>query len=246
MTKELKTLVNKLGIMQDNAVKQIVSASVLFHPFDINPEEFLERAEDDYELYELGDTSSLLNSITNAKRAIHSKIDEALMSLGFTPKRWSLREKVEKLVSLGFIAPRILKRVADARNMLEHEYSAPTSEQVEEALDLAALFIGATNRVLEAFWGEFSLGNYDEQDDLGDFRNELIFVFWQNPIHFNVIGRTNINWGQQPGNNIIIGKVFIKPIDEIYTDIVRLVVAGERESKEDEALDQFFGTLSKY
>ena len=168
------------------------------------------------------------------------------MSLGFASMQWRISKKVEKLADLGFIAPRILKRVTDARNILEHEFSAPTIDQVEEALDLASLFIGATNRHLETFWDEFSLGNIDEQDDLGNFKNELLFNFWNKTYHFDVVGRTNINWGQQPKNDIIIGKVTIKPTDEIFTEIVALILAGNRETKIDQAMKKFFSTLDKY
>ncbi|MEA2075447.1 MAG: hypothetical protein U9O85_06905 [Euryarchaeota archaeon] len=41
----------------------------------------------------------------------------------------------------GIIAPQILKKINDKRNLLEHEFKKPSLEQVEDALDVATLFI---------------------------------------------------------------------------------------------------------
>jgi hypothetical protein len=242
MSKELKLLVEKLGITIDKAAMLPSGATTLGHDFELNPEDFLERAEDDYEL---GGSASLLNSITNAKRAIHCQIDQVLISLGFSPKRLNLPKKVEMLDRLGFLAPRILRKVTDARNVLEHEYSSPTLEQVEDALDLAALFIGATNRVLQAFWSDFSLGNHDEQVDQFHCKNELSFIFNDYEKGFTILACTNVSPETEPETRVVIGEVFIKPTDEIFPDIVRLVVAFRHESKTQEALKQFFAILSK-
>jgi hypothetical protein len=243
MSKELKLLIDRLGITEDRAIMLLSGGSTLKSEFELNPEDFLERAEDDYEL---GGSAALLNSITNAKRAIHCQMDQALVSLGYTPNRWKLPKKVEVLAQLGFVTPRILKRVTDARNMLEHEYSSPTLEQVEEALDLASLFIGATNRLLEGFWGEFNLGNYDEQVDTFHCKNELQINFGYFEKGFNVRGCTNVSPEREPETRVILEEIFIKPSDQIYTDIVRLVASADRESKLEKALKQFFVTLSKF
>ncbi len=243
MSRELKLLVEKLGITEDKATKLLSGGSVLSYQFDLTPEDFLERAEDDYEL---GGSASLLNAITNAKRAIHCQIDQALKSLGFNLKRWNQTKKIEMLLQLGFVAPRILKRVTNARNVLEHEYIAPTIDQVEEALDLAALFVGATKRFLESFEGEFNIGNYDEQVDLFNFKNQLSFSFGYGEKGFNIRGYVNMSPETEPRTDTEIGAVFIKPTDKIFPDIVRLVIAGNRELKLEKALNQFFATLSKY
>jgi hypothetical protein len=243
MSKELKTLIESLGITEDKVIKLSSGGSSLNHDFDINPEDFLQRAEDDYEI---GGSAALLNSITNAKRAIHCQIDQALLCLGFNTKRWNLPKKAELLVRLGFVAPRILKRVTHTRNVLEHEYVSPTLEQVEEALDLAALFVEATNRHLEGFGHEFYIGNHDEQVDSFHFRKELGFHFGYEEKGFQIWGRTNVSPELNPRTDVEIGEAFIKPNDEIFIDIVRLVVAGDNEVKVKKALVQFFTTLNRY
>ena len=50
--------------------------------------------------------------------------------------------------NVGIISPRILKRINQKRNFLEHEYKNPEKEQVDDALDVATLFIAYTEKFL--------------------------------------------------------------------------------------------------
>jgi hypothetical protein len=93
-------------------------------------------------------------------------------------------------VNLGFVAPRILKGVTQARNVSEHQYAAPSMEQVEEALDLAALFIEAINRHLDNFNNEFNIGNSDEKVDPCHCARELSFEFDDREKRFRVCGHS--------------------------------------------------------
>jgi hypothetical protein len=242
MSSDLKLLIEKLGVKEDKAIKLCSGGRELVDDVDLNPTDFLERAEEDYEL---GGSASLLNSITNAKRAIHCQIDQTLTSLGFNSKRWNLPQKIDMLNRLGFIAPRILKRVTDARNVLEHEYSAPTIQQIEESLDLAALFLGATNRYLENFGDEFSIGNRDEQVDAFCCKNELRFSFGYKEKGFNVVAFSNVSPECELRTDFVVGRVFIKPTDEIFPNVIRLVVASDNDVKIEKALKSFFTTISK-
>jgi hypothetical protein len=87
----------------------------------------------------------------------------------------NLPEKVRIMEETGFIVPRILKKVNRERNLLEHEYQRPDEEIVEEALDLAILFIETTNRRLDTFWHEFYIGNEGRRVDTFTFSEYLSF-----------------------------------------------------------------------
>ncbi len=50
--------------------------------------------------------------------------------------------------SIGIISPEILKKINRKRNFLEHEYIYPSKEEVEDALDVAKLFVAYTNKYL--------------------------------------------------------------------------------------------------
>ena len=166
-----------LGLKKDKVVVDgEPSGRILNHQFDVSPEEFLLQAERDFEA---GGNSRRLNSLTNSKRAIEAQVDKIIFGVGYDPRTIAVRRKWELLKEIGFITPRILMRVNDSRNKLEHRYESPSDAEVEDALDLATLFIECGNRGV----GSFSLGNRDECRD-GDFdfpfKNELCVQFRDN------------------------------------------------------------------
>lgn len=60
-------------------------------------------------------------------------------------------KKIERLKALGLLAPSLLRKVVDMRNVLEHEYIAPEIENVEEALDIASLFVMSASAMFIPF-----------------------------------------------------------------------------------------------
>lgn len=46
------------------------------------------------------------------------------------------------------VSPQILKRINKVRNLLEHEYKYPSKDNVENSIDVAELFLNATERVV--------------------------------------------------------------------------------------------------
>lgn len=56
-------------------------------------------------------------------------------------EHWNFPNKIKFMQKGGIIAPQILKKINDKRNLLEHEFKKPSLEQVEDALDVATLFI---------------------------------------------------------------------------------------------------------
>src|SRR5687768_4312811 len=138
----LRKMVAAVELRPRDAMKVFDTGLELSADLEIRPEEFLNQAEEDLER---GGDAARLNAITNAKRAIHCQIDSNLIWLGYKPARWSIRRKVEVFSSLGVVAPRILERVTEARNLVEHAYQAPTDQQVVDAVDLALLFTEAAS-----------------------------------------------------------------------------------------------------
>ncbi len=85
-----------------------------------------------------------------------------------------IKSKVALLKEIGIVAPRILRKVDEPRNSLEHSYKDPTIQEVEDALDIAALFIEATNRSINPIRSWFNMVNSDEYDKSADrFPNEF-------------------------------------------------------------------------
>jgi hypothetical protein len=160
----------------------------------------------------------------------------------------SVKDKWNLLRDIGFAAPRILKRVNDSRNLLEHEYAIPPESEVEDALDLATLFIEAGNRSVDSF----SLGRQTEQGSTDydfQFKNELIcqlmderFVIWgfkntPDAQMGEVVNRRAYN----------VGSLEIPPSEPIFTDLVRLGVEVNRDVEEriKTAIHKLFETLER-
>lgn len=91
-----------------------------------------------------------INALSNAKRAIDCQVDNLFSVFGLRQKR-SFPEKLNVVEELGMLAPQILKKVVKVRNLLEHEYYRPQIGEVEDAVDIASLFIEATARPFRRF-----------------------------------------------------------------------------------------------
>ncbi|AHG38739.1 hypothetical protein N018_00200 [Pseudomonas syringae CC1557] len=124
-----------------------------------SPVDFLSLAEEDFER---GGLSALVNATTNIKRAIVCQLDQLLISLGYPSLRWNVPKKIEQLRALGLLAPSLLRKAVAMRNILEHEYDPPELKAVEEALDIASLFVMSVSAMFIPFDDvlEFSLHDF--------------------------------------------------------------------------------------
>lgn len=144
--------------------------------FDISPDEFLNFAKHDLAAKY---NHHLVNSLSNTKRAIDSQLDSLLIGFGLSKKakNWHFPAKIDFLNRIGIISPRILNKINKKRNLLEHEYRNPTEEEVEDALDVAELFIIYTNKYLTRAIRHFNLIGEDLFGDLILDWNNCKFVF---------------------------------------------------------------------
>lgn len=182
--KELQDIVkikwNKFYICKDCTI------SLHRTDFDVTPEEFLKFAKTDYK-----DNSKkgLVGAVTNAKRAIDCQIDWIINYLGYEYLEFNEEkypyllntinelEKEEYLnknypLKLRFIqaleiAPTFLiSEIRAVRNKLEHEYILPSKEKARECIELAELFIDATqNKLFNRFITDYSIQNEYESTD---------------------------------------------------------------------------------
>ncbi len=72
-----------------------------------------------------------------------------------------LSEKIDTLKDIGIIAPRILKKINTIRNLLEHRYKLPNKGEVEDAIDIATLFLEYTKNFIYNFVDEYDC--YDKE-----------------------------------------------------------------------------------
>ncbi len=119
-----------------------------FKPFgDLSADDYLKFAKED--LLQAG-KQSMVNSFSNSKRCFHYQIERLLYAIGLreTTKKKNFPDKVEILEKLKVIPGALLKTFNNERNLMEHEYLAPTKEQAENAIALCELLIMATREVL--------------------------------------------------------------------------------------------------
>jgi hypothetical protein len=137
-------------------------------PFQISAREFLEFGAQD--LREAESDRHVVNALSNTKRAIECQIDSLLVAFGLfslsKSQKWNFPRKRETLLELGVVAPDVLKRITEKRNILEHEYARPKSAEVREALDVARLFIEATDVFMAREWRDIDVENLVSGDCL--------------------------------------------------------------------------------
>ena len=139
--------------------------------FEIKPQDFLSYAEKDLD----GNYShNLINSLSNAKRALDCQVDILLIAFGYysisKKKMWGFPRKVEVIKELGILAPRVLLKINKTRNLMEHHFAKPTLEQVEDFVDIVALFIASTDKFIYDFPDELQIECDSSQDFWIDFK----------------------------------------------------------------------------
>ena len=116
--------------------------------FDIMPIDFLKYAEADITSKDKG---SLVNTLSNTKRALDCQIEIIICEHGLKNKlkkeRWNFPKKIKFLREKKIVAPRVLEKINKTRNMLEHEFKKPNLDKVEDALDVVTLFIGYSKQL---------------------------------------------------------------------------------------------------
>lgn len=133
--------------------------------YEIKPQDFLTYAESDLTS---NYSHNLINSLSNAKRALDCQVDILLMAFGFykisKEKMWGFPKKIELIKNIGIIAPRVLLKINKVRNLMEHEYSKPTFEQVEDFVDIVSLFIASTDKFIFDFPDRLEIENEEIKD----------------------------------------------------------------------------------
>ena len=249
MLSELRKLIQNANMDYDKVqlypeggiifLEDLVSAEV----GKLTPMEFLLQAEHDYDI---GGQTALLNSLTNSKRAIQCQIDQWIQAFGFETSK-TTKKKIEIINEIGY-APRILRKVSDARNLLEHEYRLPNIEIVEEALDLAWLFISSS------LGAQIPSDIYAVNDDseIKIKKDSNVISLFQSGLHFELDEKIKtisvIAFEANKGTGFkekTTAQIVVKSTDPIYLLILRLMFAIHLNAdyRIDKAFDVFWNTV---
>lgn len=140
----------------------------------VKPREYLAFSDKDLLL---NSEHGYVNALSNAKRAIDCQITNMLSVLGLN-KSGNIHSKMSRIEEIGILAPRILKKVNKIRNLLEHQFHKPTSDEAEDAVDIATLFIESTEKVFVNFMDSFWLAREGSENRLEMFKegNKTIII----------------------------------------------------------------------
>ncbi|MCR8843743.1 hypothetical protein NQ117_08590 [Paenibacillus sp. SC116] len=160
-------------LIDEDTYIQPHSMESLEYPFEIKSNDYLSYAKND--LISSDDkTNANVNALSNAKRAIESRVDSILQIYGI--KRVGQRvkdlnsfpQKLDLLRELGLIAPNIMKKINTARNRMEHAYIDPSTgslDDIVDFIDIAELFLESTEVIVTRFINQFIL----ESDSIEDY-----------------------------------------------------------------------------
>lgn len=118
-------------------------------PFPTTPYDFLDYAELDLKT-DL--PHALSNSLSNSKRALDCELDYFLKAYGLqalaNTNKWQTGKKLRIVDDLGVMPNRILFKVNEARNDLEHRFQPPSHQTAINALDVVSIFVAAVDAYL--------------------------------------------------------------------------------------------------
>ncbi len=228
-TVNVSSLISRLSLDSSRLSVETDTGGTLEYEFEINSNEFLRYAEMDLES---GDNHGLINALSNAKRAIDCQVEKVLGCFRLLSRR-NFPQKMELLRNMGIVAPRIVNKVVKARNYLEHEFKIPDKEQVEDAIDIANLFVTSLDRALHFFPLHYELGTvidgvYDDYNNPTMDKTISIYFEEEDP-QFILIGfvfnnpETEVRVQQH-----IIGKSIILPNEKGYVELIKFSLEVEK------------------
>ena len=131
--------------------KQLDDYCIIQYPTDslefgtiIKPFQYLEFARQDS--FDGTESRNLINSLSNAKRALHLQVETIAQGYGYKKLKRNSRfpAKLEFLGEIGIATPPIISKLNVLRNKVEHDYIVPGLEQIRDYCDIVELFLRAT------------------------------------------------------------------------------------------------------
>ncbi|MEV6414327.1 hypothetical protein [Kribbella sp. NPDC051718] len=113
----------------------------------VSAEQYLAYARDDFVT---GTERGMINALGNTKRALHLMIDTLLQNYGllaWNNKHTTFPQKLALLDSVGLISLKLFGKLNVQRNIVEHEYTVPLPDSVEDAIDVCHLLQLALGRL---------------------------------------------------------------------------------------------------
>lgn len=249
----LENIIKSVGIDWTNTYINWGGGVALSCDFDVTPNDFLRFANQDLQNK---DKRGIINAITNAKRAIDCQVDTLLACIGYEPNTnlpQNVKDYIKQhsssneyvnipqrlmLVSCLDAAPsNLISKIRGIRNILEHEYSLPTIDQAHEAIELATLFIGTLNNVLNTFIDGFDMSSEETKFE-GDprlWKNVMYVAFHDDCFNIGIADKIK-EYKKKPDR--------ILKTETQYLELIRLNIAIGTSGNIEDALYDLLQTIN--
>jgi hypothetical protein len=237
---EFPELIRRVGLDLAALAVEPDTGSTLAVDYEINPGDFVRFAQQD--LAE-GCLRGFINALSNAKRAIDCQVQKVFDCLGLRPKR-NFPAKMELLSSVGILAPRIVGKVIRTRNYLEHEYVKPQQEQVEDAVDIATLFVAVLDRAMSFFPERYDIGNYldgfEEVPGIPFFHRGISIMFVPEGPKYELYGYVyELDTQRKKKTTTFWAHSTLIPSDDWYEDLIKLSYHIDKDKDPEDEVRQF-------
>jgi len=226
-----------------------------FAPLDyatqVKPRQYLDFANKDLLL---ATDHGYVNALSNAKRAIDCQIFNLLSILGLRVAG-NIHKRIERIEGVSILAPRILKKVNKIRNLLEHEFQKPSVDEAEDAVDIATLFVEATDKVFVNFMDSFWIAREGSENRPAVIKENgrTIFIDDELPkftfadglyIEYDTKTRDYGIWGFLGNEEVLEAEV--KRGSPLHIELLRLSILNHHtnlEYEDDVAANEFVGRV---
>lgn len=193
----LLELIKKIKIDFSKGLISPDTGTTLNYDFDISPKEFLSYSKQDIKQ---NNKRGAINALTNAKRAIDCQTDKIFHSIGLDPNNFptvieefilkskncpvkrDLPIKYKFLQTLNFAPAEIIANARNLRHKLEHFYKKPSDIDVSNAIELAELFILATDSKLKSMW-DFTITDEQKHEESNEHLYNNIYIQYNSQKH---------------------------------------------------------------
>lgn len=239
----LDLIKDKLKIDFSSTIVERDSGSSVDCPFEFSARDFLRFAKLDFKAK---DDKGDINSLTNAKRAIDCQIDSALTLFGISFDKIpveseaiikltefhvnDLPHKLKLIRALDFAPSGLISKTRTLRNKLEHYYQKPKRKEINEAIELAELFVLSIENRIKLIAEHFVIT--DKKSNKKDWQYDYCFE-----VNYDS-NKKETSLSFYENNKLIEQKVYNQNNEELYP-IIRMINNINEEIELEESLKIF-------
>lgn len=223
-------------------IERVNGSGSICNNFDLSARDFIRFSKEDF-----SDNSKkgLINALTNTKRAIDCQIDNVLVEFGIgfekidsasevfvknvIGTKIDVSYKLKLIQALGFAPSNLTSKVRTLRNKLEHYYKIPSKSVIEEAIEIAELFILSIESKTKFYDSHFIISslNFFEKDILDDMKKGKYCIV--EPQHFSTQISVDFNFHDKQviitpvKENIKKKRITITPSSTLYYYFLRIL-----------------------